>query len=341
MKQEQWEVLQKCARMEQVDPLPISLIVDSPWIPGYLGISTLDYFAIPEVWLEANLKIEDAFPEIIFLPGMWVEYGMCAEPSGFGCKLNFFEDKTPLAYPLIGSIDEIDGLNQPDPRKDGVMPLILNQYRYAAKRLKDQDHKIKMVASRGPMATASHLMGVTEFLLGLKTQPEKVHVVMEKTTRLTIDWLEAQAETLPDIEGIMVLDDIVGFLGPQDYQEFAHPYFKEIFQSFPNALKVFHNDTKNSVSYSHLTDWPIDIFNFTHTESIDEVRKAVGPDICLMGNVAPLDALASGTVENVCEYTKYVIEHHPQNGLLLSAGGGVSPGTPGENIRAMIAAARN
>jgi uroporphyrinogen decarboxylase len=340
MKIEQWEVLKKCARIEAFDFLPIGLIVDSPWIPGYLGISTLDYFTIPEIWLEANLKVEETFPEVIFLPGMWVEFGMCAEPSGFGCKVAFFEDKTPLAYPLLGSIDEVGNLIQPDPRKDGLMPLIINQYRYVEGRLADRGHQIKIVAARGPMATASHIMGVTEFLLGLKIKPDKAHTLLKMTTQLTIDWLEAQANTLSDVEGVMVLDDLVGFLGPDDYKEFAHPYFSKIFQRFPGALKFFHNDTKNSISYSHLSEWKVDIFNFTHTESIENVRNLVGPDICLMGNIAPLGVMVSGTPKDVRESVEYVKEHHPGPGLLLSAGGGISPGTPGENIRALVAAAR-
>ena len=340
MKQEQWEILTKCARGERVVPLPISLIVDSPWIPGYLGISTLEYFAIPEIWMEANLRVEEDFPEIIFLPGMWVEFGMCAEPSGFGCRMTFFEEKTPLVYPLINSIDEIDNLTQPDPRKDGVMPIILGQYRYAAKRVKDLGHEIKVVAARGPMAIASHIMGVTEFLLGLKIKPNKAHELLRMTTRLTLEWLEAQAEVLPDVEGVMVLDDLVGFLGPDDFLEFGHPYFSDIFEKFPNAVKFFHNDTKNTISYSHLREWPVDIFNFTHMENIEEVRGHVGSEICLMGNIAPLGALANGSVDDVVKSVGYVVNHHPEPGLILSAGGGVSPGTPGENIRAMIKASR-
>ena len=62
MTPEQWETLQKCAAGEELPTLPVALIVDSPWIPGFLGISTLDYLTIPEVWLKANLAVEQAFP---------------------------------------------------------------------------------------------------------------------------------------------------------------------------------------------------------------------------------------------------------------------------------------
>src|ERR1017187_2583170 len=78
---EQWEIFKRAARREKMDKIPMALIVDSPWIPGYLGIKHLDYFLDPELWFESNLKIMREFPDIIFIPSWWMEYGMAAEPS--------------------------------------------------------------------------------------------------------------------------------------------------------------------------------------------------------------------------------------------------------------------
>lgn len=341
MKKEQWDIIKKCANLAPVDPLPISLIIDSPWLPGYLGMSMIDYYTTPDVWLEANLKVEQDFPEIIFLPGFWVEFGMCAEPSGFGCRTSFFHDRTPLVREIIKSLDEVDRLVQPNPYEDGLMPFVLNFYRRMEPRVNDAGQLIKVVAARGPMTTASHIMGVTNFLMSMKLQPAKTHQLLRMTTKLVKDWLEAQANILKDVEGIMVLDDIVGFVGPKDYQEFGHPYFTEIFSAFPNTVKLFHNDMDNPASFEYLRDWPVNIFNFSHKIDISIARELVGPDICLMGNVPPLEILLNGNPEAVRDATKTCIQKHPETGLLLSVGGGTSPGTPGENIRALIHAARN
>jgi uroporphyrinogen-III decarboxylase len=341
MKQEQWDIIKKCAKGQPIDPLPISLIIDSPWMPGYLDISMIDYYTMPDVWLEANLKVENDFPEIIFIPGFWAEIGMCAEPSSFGCRTSFFHDRTPLVHELLPSIDEVDRLVQPNPHEDGLMPLILNFYQRMEPRVNDVGQLIKVVAARGPMATASHIMGVTNFLMGMKEQPAKVHQILKMTTKLVKDWLDAQSQALSSVEGIMILDDLVGFIGPDDYLEFGHPYFSELFGAFPDVIKFFHNDMDNPTSFKYLRDWPVDIFNFSHNIEIAKVRELVGPNICLMGNVAPLDVLVYGGPEDVRDAARACIQNHPQTGLLLSAGGGTSPGTPGENIRALIDAARN
>ena len=58
----QWETFKRAARLEKLDRIPMAMIIDSPWIPGYLGIQHLDYFLDPELWFESNLKIMKEFP---------------------------------------------------------------------------------------------------------------------------------------------------------------------------------------------------------------------------------------------------------------------------------------
>lgn len=338
----QWTRFRRAAlgQLDATDPVPVALIVDSPWIPGFLGISTLDYLTVPEVWLEANLAVARRFPEVIFLPGFWAEIGMGAEPSAFGCKVSLYHDRTPVAHPVLGSMDELARLSPPNPLTDGFLPLLLNQYRRLKPAIEAAGHSVKMVAARGPLTTATHLMGVTNFLLALKLQPAETHRLLQLTATLARQWLEAQAEAVGGIEGVMVLDDIAGMMSARDYQEFAAPYLKQIFDAFPGAVKVFHNDTDNPVAYPLLPALGIQVFNFTHLQPLAKVRQLVGPNLCLLGNVPPLDVLAQGTPEQVRAAAAECFREHPRRqGLILSAGGGTSPGTPAANIEALLGAA--
>jgi len=55
-----------------------------------------------------------------------------------------------------------------------------------------------------------------------------------------------------------------------------------------------------------------------------------------MGNVPPLDVLVRGTVEQVRASTEALLDGARRFGpLLVSPGGGVSPGTPIENLQAL------
>ena len=147
MKQEVWKAFKRVALSEnkgpdrsgsaaQQDRILSALIIDSPWVPGFVGISHLDYFTLPEQWMRANLYVEDRFPDIIFLPGFWVEYGMATEPSAFGCKITWRKESPPSIHPTLRDISDASQLKVPNPAEDGLMPLVLNLYRHLEKNLR-------------------------------------------------------------------------------------------------------------------------------------------------------------------------------------------------------------
>jgi len=99
-----WERFQQAARRGEPEQVPVALIVDSPWLPGYAGIDTRDYFLFPDQWLAINRGLVDRFPDAVWIPGFWVEYGMAAEPSAFGCKTRFYSDRPPSIEPVISDL---------------------------------------------------------------------------------------------------------------------------------------------------------------------------------------------------------------------------------------------
>ena len=101
MRPEQWETFKRAVRREKMDKIPMALIVDSPWIPGYLGIKHLDYFLDPELWFQSNLKIMREFPDIIFILLLvdGVRDGRRACGIVLGAKIKFWQDNTPSEYP--------------------------------------------------------------------------------------------------------------------------------------------------------------------------------------------------------------------------------------------------
>ncbi|MEJ2048382.1 MAG: uroporphyrinogen decarboxylase, partial [Calditrichota bacterium] len=63
MTDQQWEILQRTIKGETIEPLPVGFIIDCPWLPNWYGIKILDYFSNDELWLNANLKAINEFPE--------------------------------------------------------------------------------------------------------------------------------------------------------------------------------------------------------------------------------------------------------------------------------------
>ena len=117
-----WERFTGVARGVQADRVPVALIVDSPWLPGYAGIDTLDYFLQPDEWLRINLDLLKRFPDVAWIPGFWVEYGMAAEPSAFGPRIVWHHDRPPSIEPVHRGLTLLADSEPPDPQRHGLIP---------------------------------------------------------------------------------------------------------------------------------------------------------------------------------------------------------------------------
>jgi len=90
-----------------------------------------------------------------------------------------------------------------------------------------------------------------------------------------------------------------------------------------------------------LAEANFDVFNFSHQVDIGEVKAKMGHRVAVMGNVPPLDVGVRGTPAEVAWWARDCLEKAALGGgMILSFGGGVSPGTPAENIDALLEAAR-
>ena len=336
MKRAQWLTFRKAARLERLGQVPMALIVDSPWIPGYLGLNHLDYYLDPELWFESHLKIHREFPEVIFVPSWWMEYGMAAEPSALGTKIKFWSGNTPSEERTLRRIEDVAELSYAV-NEDAFMALTLHRMKMQKQRILDTGEILPLVASRGPLCTAGFVRGTTDFMMDLMEQPQWAHQLIDICTNLVIDWLKAQAAVLGStVEGFLLLDDIVGFVNEEKYREFAHPYLKRICDAFPKDwVKIYHNDASINACLEHLPDCGFHVLNWGKQTDISEVRRRVGGRLCLMGNVNPLEIGVRGTPEQVRKATLEVLEKSGGEGIILSVGGGVSPGMPRENIEAM------
>ena len=322
--------------------IPAGLIVDSPWIPGYCGVDTVDYYCDPRIWLACQDRTRSDFPDLLFLPGDWVEFGMAAEPSSFGCSVHFFHDQTVGIGHLITSAEELEQLDDlpvPDPEKDGLMPLALSRIRSLRAPLQERGRNMRIVAARGPLNVAGFLMTIPEFCVAVKIEPERVHRLLDKTTELVIRWLEAQARAAGEIGGILLLDDICGFFSEEEYLEFAHPRLKHIFEHFDLPVKMFHNDNFGNryTTFPYIADLGVNFFNFSHQADLAEAARLLGPKVAILGNLPPLELLTRGSPEEITAAATALLSSRPADcRLMLSAGGGASPGMPGENLRAML-----
>lgn len=341
MTQRQWDILVKIVNGEKVPEPQSGFIIDSPWLPGWYGVSTLDYYTSDDVWFKANMKAIETFPEAIFIPGFWSEYGMCTEPSAFGSKLIWAPDNLPHADKIIQNIDEVLLVKKPNVKTDGLLPFMINRLVQNQQRIEDAGHRIRFAIARGPLNIASFLMGTTEFMLAIITDRDKMHTFLRTITDFILDWISYQKEMFRDIDGILILDDIVGFIGEEDFKELALPYLKEIFHHYDTSVRLFHNDAPGLVSAPYLKEAGVNLYNFGFEHSMPEMRKLVGSDVALLGNIPPRDVLSQGTIQEVGQSVKEMIQSMDNKaGIIWSCGGGMPQDVSTENIHSFMQAVK-
>jgi Uroporphyrinogen-III decarboxylase len=336
MHDQHWDQLVSVIRGEVVRPLPTGFIIDSPWLPNWAGHTILDYFTDDRVFLEDNLKAIDTFPDTMFLPGFWSEYGMCTEPSAFGSVSVWEENEFPFTKKVIHSVAEVDSLETPNPRKNGLLPFVIKRLQHLQPEIERRGHKIRFAVARGPLNIASFLMGATEFLTAIKTDPEAMHRLLGSVTDLLVDWIAYQRETFPTIDGILLLDDIVGFVSRRDFETFALPYLRRAYDT-DVTVKFFHNDAPCKASAPLLADAGINLLNFGIQHTLSDMKSWTNGQITLLGNVPTRDVLAAATAADVERAVTEMLEAvEDRSRLIVSGGGGMPPGVPTENIRALI-----
>ena len=341
MNDKQWEVLLKTIKGETSETLPVGFIIDCPWLPNWYGINILDYFSNDEIWLNANLKAMNDFPDVMFLPGFWSEFGMCTEPSAFGARCTFPVNEFPHAHRIISSADDIDSLPEPNPKTDGMLPFMLNRLKLAQPKIEDAGHKIRFAVARGPLNIASYLMGSTEFLTTMMMFPDKAHALIKKITNFLKSWLGLQMETFPSIDGILMLDDIIGFLGEEEFCEFGLPYFKELY-SANVSVKFLHNDAPCRVSAPYLPEMGVNLFNMGFEVTLNELKQLTQNKVTMLGNIPPRDVLASGSAQDVKNETRKLLESlEDRSRVIMSCGGGMPPAVSSENLTAFYETVKN
>jgi len=336
MTEKQWQQLIETIDGKEASPMPTGFIIDSPWLPKWSGINILDYFTNDDLWFKANLHAINSFPDVLFLPGFWSEFGMCSEPSAFGAKCSFPKNEFPHAHKVIFSTDDISLITKPNPETDGLAPFILNRLLLSRKRIEDSGHRIYFSVSRGPLNIATYLMGTTEFLTGMITHPEEIHRLLDLINDYLIAWHEIQKQAFPTIDGMLVLDDIIGFIGEEEFREFGLPYLKGLFDR-DLSVKFLHNDASCKSSIKYLADIGVNLFNMGFETDLNELKEQTGDRIVMMGNIPPRDVLANGSAVEIESEVKNLISNlKTRNRVLVSCGGGMPPEVSTGNINQFI-----
>ena len=189
----------------------------------------------------------------------------------------------------------------------------------------------------GPWTLSYHMMGMEEFLVATKLDPERARACMNTLKAVTLAFARAQIQAGADI--ICLADHASGgIVSPRAYCEFLLPLHQELFRAI-GAPTVLHccGNTTDRVKY--FAESGVDCYHFESqvdlASAVAQARGRLSP-MTLMGNINNPSVLLKGSHMEVLAACKKAIQGGVQ---ILSPECAVTLITPIDNLRALVDAA--
>jgi len=187
------------------------------------------------------------------------------------------------------------------------------------------------------------LRGTQGIMMDMFQRPDKLHEAMERIAPLTIE----SAITAADSGAVPVVmmplhKGADGFMSDKQYQTFYWPTFKKVVMALVNEgiIPVLFAEGSYNTRFEYIKELPkaATAWWFDQTD-IFKAKEVLGDVCCIMGNV-PTSLMMTGTPQEVKEHCRKLIEVCGKGGGYVLTGGANIDKGPAENMRAMMAAAK-
>lgn len=359
------ERVTKAKRFETPDRVPVIPAIAHRLLVPQVGVRFRDYYSDPETmlrtqilaqkWLMENIAT-DAYSITGAWVGAWTDFQNTFEAGSLGCEITFPDDDIPWVGPGWVKTDaDLRRLEAMDFVHGGINGRQI-AYRRAMMAVADKypvrfqggpvfypgENPALTHTSDGPFGVAGDVMGQTELFTAVYDNPDFVRELLRIVTDKLIEWLDFcwEEEQLPTRDFAWT-DDLAASLSARSYRDLVLPEEKRLRFHFDGWLSMHMCGKTDHLLQIFTDDLKINEYQgFGYQVDLDRVAEVMGGRVVLVGNVNPM-LIHSGTPEQIREATRNVIEKLAHfRGLIVQDGSNIPPGTPLENINAMMEAAK-
>ncbi len=304
-------------------------------------VSFIDLCKTPELACQVTMQPIDAFGFDAAI--LFCDILVPLEAMGMGLVFGSGGPKLPEPVRDRAAIDK---LRVPDPEQE--LGFVCDAVRLIRKTL---DGRVPLIGFAGaPFTLASYAVegGGSKSYPHTKAlmygDPEAAHVLLDKLAENCATYLEAQVAA--GAQAVQLFDSWAGILSPRDFREYALRPAKLVIERlrssptwrdggvpiiyFVNGCAPYLEDYARSGADVLGIDWRIDLA---------EVRKRIGHDVALQGNLDPTCLFLPP--DKLRERVAEVLDSHgPGNGHIFNLGHGILPMTDPERVRVMVEAVR-
>lgn len=333
------DLVLKAARGEKTERIPVWLMRQAGRIlPEYRATRSraknfIDFVKNPELACEVSIQPVD----ILGVDAAIIFSDILVIPEAMGLPYEMIEAKGPWFEKTIKSKNDIDKLRVADE----------NDLRYVMEALKltkqNLNNRVPLIGFAGaPWTIFAYMIegsGSKTFSKAkqfLYTEPQLSHLLLEKITESTINYLKGQVNSGADM--IQLFDSWAGVLAPEQFYEFSLKYISKICDAIqPLApVTVFAKDAHYAVE--EISKIKCNTIGLDWTINPATARKQAGKK-ALQGNADP--CLLYADEKTIAAETKKMLNAFGSQNYIANLGHGLYPDIDKEKVKFFVEYIKN
>ncbi|MGF1495925.1 MAG: uroporphyrinogen decarboxylase [Elainellaceae cyanobacterium] len=339
----QTPLLLRAARGETLDRPPVWMMRQAGrYMKAYRDLrekypSFRERSEIPEVAVEVSLQ-----PWRAFRPDGVILFSDIVTPlPGIGIDMDIAEGKGPIIHDPIRTQAQVDALRPLEP--DESLPFIRPILQALRNEVKNESTVLGFVGAPWTLAAYAVEGKGSKTYSVIKnmafTDPTVLHQFLGKLAEAIATYVRHQIDCGAQV--VQMFDSWAGQLSPQDYETFALPYQKQVF----DQVRATHPDTPLILLVSgsaglleRMVLAQPDIVSVDWTVDMADARRRLGPDMKVQGNLDP--GVLYGSQAFIRDRVLDTIRKAGRRGHILNLGHGVLKDTPEDNVRCFFETAK-
>ncbi|KJH71331.1 uroporphyrinogen decarboxylase [Aliterella atlantica] len=327
--------LLRAARGEKVDRPPVWMMRQAGrYMKAYRELrdkypSFRDRSEIPEVAIEVSLQ-----PWKAFQPDGVILFSDIVTPlPGLGIEMDIAEGKGPIIADPIRTSAQVDNLRTLEPEES--LPFIKTILQALRQEVGDKSTVLGFVGAPWTLAAYAVEGKGSKTYSAIKgmafSDPTVLHQLLAKFADAIAIYARYQIDCGAQV--VQMFDSWAGQLSPQDYDTFALPYQRRVFEQ----VKQTHPDTPLILLVSgsagvleRMGRSGADIVTVDWAVDMADARARLGQDMKVQGNLDP--GVLFGSKEFIRDRIYDTVRKAGNYGHILNLGHGVLPSTPEENV---------
>ncbi len=255
---------------------------------------------------------------------------------GIGLQLSFGNGTGPRIHNPIRGAHDIARLRVSDPRRDAAATM--DALRLVRRELPPQVALLGFSGAPFTLATYAVEGGTSrQFTLTKRLmfeQPAAWRALMERLTRLVIDYLTAQVDA--GAQALQIFDSWAGVLGRTDYRDQVLPFVQQVCAGvLATGVPLIYFSTGTGGLLDLLAELPCQVLSVDWRVDMAVARRVLPPAMALQGNLEP--ALLFAPAEVLEERARAVLSVMAGTpGFIFNLGHGILPQTPPGSVARLV-----